>query len=84
MYAKCHMNVMYMHLCPDMSKDFPFILSDLLTTASAFECVFTVLETYSHMSMLLLYVAQAHKHTRARINARANTNYTVEYYPVMF
>ena len=46
------MNVMYMHQCPDMSKDFPFVLSDLFTSVSAFECMFTVPKTYSHMSML--------------------------------
>ena len=74
MYAKCHMNVMYiMHLCPDMSKDFPFVQSDLFTRMSAFECMFTLLKTFFSHEHAMLYVAQAHKHTHAQMLACTHT-----------
>lgn len=42
-----------LHLCPDVSKDFPLVQSDLFTRLSAFESMFTG-----------KYVAQARKLTQ--------------------
>lgn len=40
-------DVLCVHRCPDVSKDFPFVQPDLFTRVNAFECMFLLLKMYS-------------------------------------
>lgn len=81
-----HERDVYMHLCPDMSKDFPICS---VWPFHRSECIWmhvhSAADAFSH-EHAILYMAQAHKHTHARMNACTNTVcakvYT--YLPVMF
>lgn len=87
-YGRCMQSVTWtwcicMHLCPDMSKGFPFVLSDLFTRAAAFECMFTVLTTYSHMCVLYC-VWHWHMNTPTGACMHAYGMYIIICFPVMF